>query len=475
MRKNFKLVVPAAKASIRLLLTPNSWLAAKKAKHFAWVVLMAEKANCLGVSREKFNPAFFQLEKLAIWGDREAQFLFAFLHSGVLKNFIDENIAYQMFALAAAQKHSLAEFHWNLMKRHTPWTKTKLVDSKEAKNTQLEYVFSADPCFDKDQQWLKTRRASVVHLNGFSHTLVDTKESGNYGAIRSLFGEAKNTLKTRYIVKSPFINGALRYEEWEREAYFFKKAYPNHFSALMTNSQSNPLDWRFIMPVLGQMDLIIALETAEDNVEILKIMLAFLDELDRLHALGIVHGDIRLENFRVTKIQAGYIVHAIDFGMAYNEGDAVKSALGSLRAQAIRRKVLQWQKESILLLKRENIAVSELKKMSASYIESAEWQEQEDSTLGGWVIAYDSLAPEMVAQDETYAACRTQDIYAYAYELMKIFPDYETHEQLKKLLEQCCLPEMHLRAATSQLRAELVRVIESNLVSAEHMALRRHK
>jgi tRNA A-37 threonylcarbamoyl transferase component Bud32 len=142
-------------------------------------------------------------------------------------------------------------------------------------------------------------------------------------------------------------------------------AHPNHFSALVANKTFGITDWRFIMPALGTMDLATVLKNA--------------DELDRLHGLKIVHGDISLMNFRVSKINDKYFVYAIDFGLTHYEGEEAKSLMGRFRAFNLKQKTIE-----------------KLQQLTTSYIESDEYQEYEDHHISSWVLQHSNFAPETI-------------------------------------------------------------------------------
>ncbi|MGJ3502442.1 protein kinase domain-containing protein, partial [Piscirickettsia salmonis] len=97
-----------------------------------------------------------------------------------------------------------------------------------------------------------------------------------------------------------------------KEKDFFKKAYPNE-EALF--KQTEGCDGRLVMPLFPGDNFHETLKKYPESAH--EIVLAVALELQRIHNLGLQHGDIKFDNVIIEEKHGVFNAKFIDFGFAY--------------------------------------------------------------------------------------------------------------------------------------------------------------
>ena len=117
-------------------------------------------------------------------------------------------------------------------------------------------------------------------------------------------------------------------KDWAKDVLFSKILYPDqqHYFHLLQYSRLNvDADIRcLVMPFHPGKDLLeILRENTLSNAEYLDLLLAVTKEIQRAHAAGILHGDIKLENIMASldKQTGAFHIRLIDFELGYRITD----------------------------------------------------------------------------------------------------------------------------------------------------------
>jgi hypothetical protein len=110
-----------------------------------------------------------------------------------------------------------------------------------------------------------------------------------------------------------------------REISFFQILYP-HLSPCRLqhyiDTEARIYDFREIMPVIQGVTCEALHQTIQTTVDLMKLILAIAMEVDRIHGMGIVHGDIKKDNIIIDAVKAvdgeidGFVVILVDFETA---------------------------------------------------------------------------------------------------------------------------------------------------------------
>lgn len=421
---------------VRILFTINSLVVSQQVQEYARLILLAAQRGEI-VNSE----AFTGIQKFAAEGDREAQFWLGFLHLSGILGIYKINVAKYWFVMASSQKHGMAKFFLDELKMMSdPWENPDLKVIPAVH--EIKYFASVE------------RRPSYAMINDIKYVAEKSSVAGAYGAVSRLLAEKRRASVVSYVVKKPLDMDSDCIDDWKREAHFFNKAHPHSPCKLIHSFNSHFAEWRLVMPLLGGMSLKAALRNSGSVSETLEILIAILDELVRLHQLGIVHRDVHRDNFRISIVDSKYIAQAIDFGKAHSEGSRVKSHMGKFQHAYLMEKVITLKYTTFL--EGKEITTEELHDYKKTYVRSAKYQILKKEKIAAWKIKYPYQAPECV-EEETYTVSRSQDLYAYVKILMRSFPDY--HHYFGDLIKLYCSEDIKQRPDFSHLRAALIKTL----------------
>jgi len=125
----------------------------------------------------------------------------------------------------------------------------------------------------------------------------------------------KNNRQEDIAVKKPH-NYSFRCNQVKNELLFFHTAYPDK-SPYEIVMYENPRDYRLILPFIPGDTLDIFLKNHMPHVSLSQTFLAIAKELQRLHSISIIHGDIKHNNILLSQDAENIIIHFIDFYWSY--------------------------------------------------------------------------------------------------------------------------------------------------------------
>ncbi|MBA3536992.1 MAG: ankyrin repeat domain-containing protein [Tatlockia sp.] len=177
--------------------------------------------------------------------------------------------------------------------------------------------------------------ASVDKFEESSYRFTQVKKlaEGKSGGVR-LFENAEGQ---KIAVKSPIndylgLNAfqiKLLHGRMKREFNFYKLAYPddNELSRLFKIGNEEIYTNRFIMPFIEGEEADKFISKISCTFQLAKIVLQLAIEINRIHEIGILHGDLHKKNIL---IQSDFSVRIIDFGRSYflNEKSMNSMAVG---------------------------------------------------------------------------------------------------------------------------------------------------
>ncbi len=168
---------------------------------------------------------------------------------------------------------------------------------------------------------------------------------GGFGRVR-LFRDESNPART-LAVKSLNFNSDLVGEDQYgllhdvlaigMEMHFLKLAYPGEspYGVKIIYDKQGRLDYRAVMPVVSGLNLLTTVINIIANpAQFAALALRVMQEIHRLHELGIIHCDINLNNMLIEKTPAFeyglpvFKVHFIDFGSASNRNEDAPISFG---------------------------------------------------------------------------------------------------------------------------------------------------
>lgn len=150
--------------------------------------------------------------------------------------------------------------------------------------------------------------------------------AGSYGMVR-LFSNGHQKIA----VKSPHTNDTqelnrLRMKNMHRDAeheyQLLREAYPDEYPFFLTHFEGKAQkqyfhDYRMVIPFFSGIKLTDIAKLIDHTIEMAILFLRITCELQRLHSLGILHGDVSENNILVDEDDNHFIIHFIDFGLAY--------------------------------------------------------------------------------------------------------------------------------------------------------------
>ena len=185
----------------------------------------------------------------------------------------------------------------------------------------------------KSIDWYKTagrRKSWYAQINFETMTTsifqpVQVLGNGAYGTVR-LF---RNSLGEEIAVKSPnkgVVNASekkqkILKDQLLREANFNQYAYPEktygtfQFNTVLNNDRI--YSHRYIMPYIKGETAEVFISKIRSQIELAETILAIALELQRIHDLKIIHGDVKRNNIMIRLDNNKIIVRFIDFGFSY--------------------------------------------------------------------------------------------------------------------------------------------------------------
>lgn len=185
------------------------------------------------------------------------------------------------------------------------------------------------------------RRRSTIHVTD-SYTnvteILHMEESigkGGYGTIRLFSNQAMRLAVKKNLLDESFNNEeeARQFkQDVKREYTLTKTAYPDDFYKLKTHQVLDIdtadediilVDYRFVMPYIKGTDLFELDFTALSSEHIIKLFIRIAQELLRIHKLGIIHGDVSVNNIKYQLLKSGneFKIRFLDFGLAHRDSD----------------------------------------------------------------------------------------------------------------------------------------------------------
>ncbi|OAJ32983.1 Protein kinase domain protein [Piscirickettsiaceae bacterium NZ-RLO1] len=173
-------------------------------------------------------------------------------------------------------------------------------------------------------EYKRPRSGSIIERkleNGSIETYqsVGSLGEGRHGSVRRF--ESQTGL-AKFAVKRPLRIDVDDLESLWREKCFFESAYPNE-EVLFTRTEG--YDGRLVMTLFPGNNFHETLQKYPENAH--EIVVAVALELQRIHNLGLQHGDIKFDNVIIEKKSGVFNAKFIDFGFAYlTPGEAITTS-----------------------------------------------------------------------------------------------------------------------------------------------------
>lgn len=135
---------------------------------------------------------------------------------------------------------------------------------------------------------------------------------GGHGIVR-LFQNANGQ---EIAVKSPRDDRFGQVKMLEAEAEFQKKAYPHDDISMIFEFHKRGFTNRFLMPYILGLTATVFISNTSSPHQLAEIILLIGQELQRIHATGVIHGDLSPTNMMVYFEDNAYKIRLIDFGCA---------------------------------------------------------------------------------------------------------------------------------------------------------------
>ncbi|OAJ33973.1 protein kinase domain-containing protein [Piscirickettsia salmonis] len=170
-------------------------------------------------------------------------------------------------------------------------------------------------------EYKRPRSGSIIERkleNGSIETYqsVGSLGEGRHGSVRRF--ESQTGL-VKFAVKRPLCFDEKSLCTLWREKYLFKKAYPNEEVIF---KRTDLYDGRLVMPLFPGNNFHETLQKYPENAY--EIVVAVALELQRIHNLGLQHGDIKFDNVIIEEKSGVFNAKFIDFGFAYlTPGEAI--------------------------------------------------------------------------------------------------------------------------------------------------------
>lgn len=199
---------------------------------------------------------------------------------------------------------------------------------RDFKNTQIKYSSN-----------VLTKQESVIELASLTanksviYKPAGLLGEGAFGRVR-LFQDEKNPVNTLAVKSMNFDTDLVDTDDGEllfdvldigKEINFLKSAYPDESPCGIEVfiDQYGRIDYRAVMPALSGLGLLATVINIIDSPsQFAALLLSIIKEINRIHELGIIHGDINMDNMLIIKsdeLEYGlpvFKVHFIDFGAA---------------------------------------------------------------------------------------------------------------------------------------------------------------
>lgn len=209
----------------------------------------------------------------------------------------------------------------------TPTSDSKEIPATTSTNDEFKLKYRRDSGMAKSPSTIEILDA----LNGTPITTLKSANAlgkGSYASVRRFSNNdislavKKPRRHSRACQSQDFVIGSSI--EVNAEFYFLQKAYPDEYPyELFEYSEDNPApdesfpfihDYRMIIPFVPGCTLQNFMDTLHDFDSLAIVILNIALELQRIHDLGIVHGDISPRNIMVLPDLS---IHFIDFDFAY--------------------------------------------------------------------------------------------------------------------------------------------------------------
>lgn len=191
-----------------------------------------------------------------------------------------------------------------------------LVGSYTRLSGRTEYIFSDE----------KNRKNSILKIGTDQFEVGKMLGEGGFGIVHELINSSKSESFARKKFKDDMDSDQI--ELVERECRFWNIVHPEAetraYIFKQRNTEGKTGNVRLVMPKPTETTLYSILKSTPTLLEQLYILRAAIKELQRIHALGIVHSDFKATNILVWKNQHGqYQAFLIDLGYAGREHDSI--------------------------------------------------------------------------------------------------------------------------------------------------------
>lgn len=221
----------------------------------------------------------------------------------------------------------------------------------------------------------------------------------------------------------------------KREVAFFNKAHPGKARLIYDEKAADT--YRLVMEEMGEMNLGDAFKQATTLAEKFEILIAALEELQRLHTLGIIHRDFKWDNLRMAKIDGKWKAFAIDFEHACMKDDIITFADVLVSLEKHFGEMLKKTKESEIRDKPEHtLYVNETAVATevGLYAKSEKFKGDLAALIQAELVRYTHWAPESLAKNSIKANFNL-DVYAFCQMVFDLLPDlFTTNDPLQKNL-----------------------------------------
>ena len=158
--------------------------------------------------------------------------------------------------------------------------------------------------------------------------------SGSYGTVRLFQTDEGQEVSVKSFedeivdIDTRKERSASRLERIKREAGFNRRAYPDEklsevFGIFFKGSAREKYTNRYVMPYVKGETARSFIKVTRCARQLAEIILQIALEIQRIHTIGIIHGDLNFRNIMIYSPESGgFIIRLIDFGFSYDKSDA---------------------------------------------------------------------------------------------------------------------------------------------------------